>query len=489
MSSVSDTEIDFGLVSPLQDDTSIFDPLDRGKDDDGDLEAARKDEFDSLKAIYLDDDIKFKEWDGRLGFKICFGKMKLEIVTDKTYPHEAPLHLSVTGISVPDAINITASLTDLAETKRGSFQLFDLIEESRTMLNALQNDSTVEEDETIDSFCNVKFPHFSDAEPFMAGITLEMIARRLADTNVKILHSELVLNPCLVSRFEKMSNFLSQEKYARVKKVDYASIEVCFHGTQRKFIPNIISRGFVKPGDVMNDNGDILQIRCGSSYGQGIYTSPDPRYSMSYSDYSEGDFGRLPGEKLIVCGILRGRPYTFNEFNRKCTSPYDDFDSHVSPSGFEYVVFNSAQLLPLYVLHVSSGDPNLSSFWARRVQQGPPVSLRAGFNAIESRNRTGIEEIDQSDADLTLSMKRKILTRIARKHFPLGFGPATGDKFMVEEIGAVDEAEEDWGEYQLDRKGYKRDGRGISYEEVEEDETQYPGHNLRDEFQKARFKY
>ena len=481
MSSISETEDD---AEP--DDMSEFETSEKSYGN-AELDAARRDEFESLKAIYADDDIKFKEWQGRLGFKICFGKMKLEIVTDNKYPAEPPLHISVTGISVPGSISITASLTDMADTKRGSFQLFDLIEEARTMLDAIEEKPESKVEVSTDSLCNVEFPGYNDAAPFMNGITLEMIANRLRQTNVTILHTELVMNPRLVNLFKRMQEALSI-KYSHLKRVDYTSVDVSFHGTQRKFIPGIISRGFVKPGDVMNGNGDILQVRCGSTWGRGIYTSPEPRYSMSYSDRADPSFKRIPGQKIIVCAILRGRAYTCSDYLRNLTSPLEDYDSHVSPGGFEYIVFNSSQLLPLYVLHVTDGDPNLESFWKLRIQQGPPVHLRVGFDVLGYRRRTGIEEIDDSETNLTLSMRRKILTKVARKHFPLGFGPATGDKFIVEEIGAVDDDEEEWGEYQMDRKGFQRDGLGISYEE-DMDEDEERRHNLRDEFQKARYKY
>ena len=416
-------------------------------------------------------------------------EMRLEIVTDNEYPTEPPLHISVTGISVPDSISITASLTNMADTKRGSFQLFDLIEEARAMLNAIEEKPGSKVEVNADSLCNVEFPGYHDAAPFLNGITLEMIANRLRQTNVTIIHAELVMNPHLVSRFKRMQETLSI-KYSHLKRGDYTVIDVSFHGTQRKFIPSIISRGFVKPGDVMNGNGDILQVRCGSTWGQGIYSSPEPRYSMNYSDDSDPSFKRIPGQKLIVCAILRGKAYTCSNYFRNLTTPFEDYDTHVSPSGFEYVVFNSSQLLPLYVLHVTDGDPNLESFWKLRIQQGPPVHLRVGFDVLGRRRRMGIEEIDESETNLTLSMKRKILTKVARKHFPLGFGPAAGDKFIVEEIGAVDDDEEEWGEYQMDRKGFQRDGLGISYEEdKDEDEDDERPHSLRDEFQTARYKY
>jgi hypothetical protein len=89
---------------------------------------------------------------------------------------------------------------------------------------------------------------------------------------------------------------------------------------------------------------------------------PDPRYSMSYSERVTPAPRRFPGQKIIVCAVLMGRRYTclgdkFHDFN----SAMAEFDSHMPPSQYEYIVFKSAQLLPLYVLHVTDGTLNLES--------------------------------------------------------------------------------------------------------------------------------
>jgi hypothetical protein len=456
----------------------------------------RREEYESLKAIYADDHIEFKEWESRFGFSIQINKSRLELVTGPRYPLlEAPLNIILTGLSLHDSVRIADTLTVLAESKRGSIMLFDLIEEARVMTASVETDET---DETLDTSqrrlsiaaANLHGWEDYDATPYMKGVTLQMISQRLRKDNVTILHAELVMNFRLVSRFENM-RLTFTEKYRRNTDLDQPlSTEVVFHGTQRRFIPSIISRGFIKPGDVMNDNGDILHVRCGSTYGAGIYTSPDPRFSMSYSDVSTFSDRQILGQKLIVCAVLMGRRGTVSrDMCKGCHKPISAYDSHVSPSKFEYIVFNSAQLLPLYVLHVTNGDPNLESYWNRRVLQGPPVSIKQDFDPLAERKKTGVAEIDESETDLTGAMKRKILTKMAKKHFPLGFGPAVGDKFVVEAIGEVDDDEEEWGQYQLDRKGYVREGEGLTFESDGEDDVLWKSgtknKNL-DEFQKAR---
>jgi hypothetical protein len=483
---------------------SIYHDEDDPEFDGGVLEASanlRKEEYESLKAIYTDDNIEFKEWENRFGFCIRINQMRLEIVTGPRYPLlETPLNISVSGLSLDESVRITDVLTNLADAKLGSIVLFDLVEEARTLVPQIDKKQTEEPTKTEDR--KSRFPPArlealddDDAAVYMKGVTLQMIAQRLQKDNVTILHAEKVMNHRLVSRFKGMRSFLTK-KYERERGRHVGrllSTEVVFHGTSRRFIANIVSRGFIKPGDVMNDNGDRLQVRCGSTYGRGIYTSADPRFSMSYSDFNL-DQRLLPGQKLIVCAVLMGRRLTCGRgIYRSRTSAFGGYDSHVSNTGFEYIVFNSGQLLPLYVLHVTNGDPNLESYWTRRVQQGPPVNIKQSFDVLSERRKTGIAEIDESETYLTQAMQRKIMTKLAKKHFPLGFGPAVGDKFVVEEIGEVDDDEEEWGEYQLDRNAYVREGEGVSMagEDEEGEETGFvykgfKGYRERDEFQSAR---
>jgi hypothetical protein len=162
----------------------------------------------------------------------------------------------------------------------------------------------------------------------------------------------------------------------------------------------------------------------------------------------------------------------------------EGFDSHIgkmndpNKSPDEYIVFNSAQVLPLYVLHVdyepAPGEPGPRNW----------QTWMAGWLKRQRRYSTGVDEIDYSYTKLTLAMKRKILTKVATKHFPLGFGPAVGNKFVVEEIAPVDDDDEEWGEYQMDRQAFVRNGPGTAYLDTEEEEVL--AIDSRDEFQKAR---
>lgn len=457
-----------------------------------DLETARREEYESLRAIYADDNIKFKQWENRFGFTIRFGKVGLEVVTGSGYPAKSPLNVSVTGLSYNETVQIMKTLTNIVEIKRGEVILFDLIDEvcsfAANFAAPCEEENMAVDGTTTDPF---NYVSHGDAVKYMSGITMKMIATRLAQDEVTITHAELVLNPSLVIKFNSMHHAVRKKYIQNYRYEEYTNTELVFHGTRRHNIANIISRGFVKPGDVMNHQGDTLEVRCGSSFGRGIYTSPEPRYAMGYSDYTypEGRRDRkTPGQKLVVCAVLMGRRFVCGHGDRRGVDIVEKgYDSHASNTGFEYIVFNSAQLLPLYVLHLTDGRENLSTFWAQRVLKGPPIRLNGTYDALAERKRSNIEEIDSSETNLTLAMKRKIMTKLARKHFPFGYGPAQGSKFVVEEIGEVDEDDEEWGEYQLDRNQYERDGDGIMYEPCTKS-GYIPVVMEKDEFQAARYK-
>ena len=312
--------------------------------------------------------------------------MTLEVVTGPGYPAKAPLNITVTGLPYTETIKTMETLTAIAEAKRGSLILFDLIDEVCTHLQTPEVD---EEDTMFSTDDGFQYVSHVDAMRFMGRITIDMIAKRLSQDGATILHTELVINSRLVRKFEETQSRLNSKYGSQRAGEQYSAVEVVFHGTRRRYISNIITRGFIKPGDVMNESEDKLQVRCGSTFGRGIYTSPDPRYSMSYSDVADGSDKRIPGQKLIVCAILMGRSVICHHSDnlRASSNPQSGYDSHMSPSKFEYIVFNPAQVLPLYVLHVTDGNANLSSAWSRRIAQGPPAKLTDPFDTKEDAYR------------------------------------------------------------------------------------------------------
>ena len=66
--------------------------------------------------------------------------------------------------------------------------------------------------------------------------------------------------------------------------LDYLTApRLTFHGTLRNLVRSIMKHGFVKPDHQIGSSGEAVQVRCGNSYGRGIYTSPNPNFSLLYT--------------------------------------------------------------------------------------------------------------------------------------------------------------------------------------------------------------
>lgn len=119
---------------------------------------------------------------------------------------------------------------------------------------------------------------------------------------------------------------------------------------------------------------------------------------------------------------------------RQNTEVTEGYHSHISPNKMEYVVFNTAQVLPLYVLHLANKSAGLT-----KTELGYRMPVVA-----DSRGHLGVQS-------------RASMTEYARKYLPNGFGPMRGTKFVVEAIADVDDDEEMWGEYQYDEGEFQEE--------------------------------
>ncbi|KAG6832853.1 hypothetical protein H0H87_000207 [Tephrocybe sp. NHM501043] len=256
---------------------------------------------------------------------------------------------------------------------------------------------------------------------------------RLPSTT-KLLHAEVVLRSDLRGKYQAMRRKIQQTATRRLsdrRKQDAAwdelgKEEIVFHGTPRHNVGSIVRSGFIVPGEKTVE-GTKVEVRCGSTWGRTIAQAG----SKGIVDFCLGknlyvlespssfcpQFTDTGPYHKIVCAVLMGRRRFMTESYRRRATLEEGYDSHVSPSKSEYIVFNSAQVLPLYVLHLG-----------------------------ESRDASGLDPLP-----LTATSKTSFegnLTDYARKHLPNGFGAASGHRFMVLEIAPIDDDEELWGDYQ-----------------------------------------
>jgi len=247
------------------------------------------------------------------------------------------------------------------------------------------------------------------------GPIAEILAR--LPPTCEVLHVESVLRRDLALRFDHQQHafftkYVSDKRGSRMdaRANALSNVTVAFHGTQAHKVYDIVREGLVVPGE---ETG--VAIASGSRYGQGVYLSPDPDFSLHYC--------RGQG-RLLVCAVLLGRPWVVHTDVSGVRECRPGHDSHISPCGKEYVLFNAAQVLPCFVIHHRERS-------ATEVAQYRKECLQ---NLLISKEAEGHDRV-------------KRMTAIARKQLPFGFGPA-GARFEVLEIAPVDEDDEEYGQYQ-----------------------------------------
>jgi hypothetical protein len=288
----------------------------------------------------------------------------------------------------------------------------------------------------------------------------------------RILHCENILRQDLLNKFRHYQQGLreklmeettqhlkdcvprehqrSRDGFASKEQlVEYLTqVRTTFHGTRREIVPSIVQHGFLKPGDVHPLTKKPLPIFNGSVYGQGIYTSPDPGYALLYSegDGVETTSSQLPGLKLLICAVVMGRTACLHWGDNWMdqTEPYPKADSHVNDSLLAYIAFNSAQVLPCYVLHLD---------WAG-TSDDDETDFASEFLARYSKGPLGRRKKAHSEESLMpgdRQRKKQELIAKGQKFFAYGFGPVDGKKLVIEDVAGIDDDEEDYGEYQAAR--------------------------------------
>ncbi|KAF3095350.1 hypothetical protein TWF103_010319 [Orbilia oligospora] len=297
----------------------------------------------------------------------------------------------------------------------------------------------------------------------LLGKTIPQICETIP-TNYRILHVENVLKPRLYSDFHTIQSNIRSRLLTlptpslkkvipvshhhrskssgvladRREKESYATYlttpKITYHGTPRSNIPSIIKHGFLRPGDINPSTNTPLEIRCGNTYGRGIYTSPSPQFSLMYSgfDATPTPATQFSGLKLIVCATIMGRP-------AKVTRE-DNW------------LFQPRQTIPVLVIHLDWGKEHYEEFVNIPTNPLDWISQMAAKRK-ERKNKQRYEDDEESKTLFPADIVRRKQALMARalKWFPYGYGPATGTRFVVEAVAEVSDDEEEYGEYQKDK--------------------------------------
>ena len=122
--------------------------------------------------------------------------------------------------------------------------------------------------------------------------------------------------------------------------------------------------------------------------------------------------------------------------------PVPGANSHVANRNLEYTVFKQAQIIPCYVIHMDWGPDNAKYFG------DIPTDAESWVIGKRDYARQRLRSNTVEDPGNKVRRKQALLAKGA-KYFAYGHGPS--NHVVVEDVGDVDEDEEDFGEYQKDR--------------------------------------
>ena len=332
--------------------------------------------------------------------------------------------------------------------------------------------------DVLDNPFGVDLTSIKDTAHYILGKTPKEICAKISD-RIRVLHVESVLRSDLAERFfacraRMRQRLRSRSKAELLRCVPYNALterqkedkeemvewlttpRLTFHGTSRNIIHSIVRYGFTKPGGKIGDTGLELDVRCGSTYGRGIYSSPSPGFSLAYSgsDARPTKKNEIASMKLIVCATLMGRTVrvTRDDNWRKYGNAMPDADSHVANNEHEYIVFDEAQIVPCYVVHLDWGAEA-----ARKLLEDIPNDPEAW---IERQKKTHPRLVPKAVYAGDVEREKAAKQAAAAKWFPYGYGPARGTRFVIEEIGETSDDEENYGKYQdakIAEEEHKRD--------------------------------
>ena len=344
--------------------------------------------------------------------------------------------------------------------------------------------STIQ-DTTMDNLHGIKLSGIEDAvKQILDAGHIDIETGKLIQ--MRILHVEPVFRADLMARFlsrkEKILKELLNMPYRFLRECvsrktiprgssddtkealahELAQPTMTFHGAPRRVIESIVRYGFIIPGEKVGNTGKKLDIRCGSSFGKGIYSTPDPMYASCYLSYQGGKPGfvhqpsEVPGMRLVICSKLMGRPVRVGrEDARRTTELYtNDAHSHVSWDGYQYVVFDSAQIIPCFVLHLDWGAEE-----AREEFDAINASPDAYFGRHSNQKTSKRMQLEPEDCPGNIQRKKRNLKAAAEKWFPYGFGAAEGTSFKIEDVADYSDHEETYGEFQYERIEQDREVR------------------------------
>jgi hypothetical protein len=195
-------------------------------------------------------------------------------------------------------------------------------------------------------FCTANLPGLKISNRMLIWLQQCIIELRRQKLNVyciePVLRKDLL--EALLNKAAAFSKESSPAKDACPMSKTLGRLLLSFHGTRPQNIPSIVKHGFRVPDVSLDETGKVHQATRGSMFGRGIYSTPDVHIARQYG-YDTN---------IILCAVTLGK-FTYcteNDGMYLTPGPVPGFDSHVIRRKGEWVVFNTDQIIPLFVLHL-----------------------------------------------------------------------------------------------------------------------------------------
>lgn len=183
---------------------------------------------------------------------------------------------------------------------------------------------------------------------------------KAAHLDLRVTAVEEVVNERLTSQFYQALRHLQEMGF---NPPDRSAILTVYHGTHQSNIPAIVDNNLSIEKKGQLDSGWL---------GAGLYFSQHADNVMAYMTTSNkfNDVKAGQSGKLLQFDILPGRMNRLANV-KEGVSRELFYDSHVTPNGFEYVLFDARHVRPRYVISFNVEAAAGASFEGSVEQNGP----------------------------------------------------------------------------------------------------------------------
>eukprot|EP00931_Biecheleriopsis_adriatica_P040371 TRINITY_DN23135_c0_g1_i1.p1 TRINITY_DN23135_c0_g1~~TRINITY_DN23135_c0_g1_i1.p1 ORF type:complete len:460 (+),score=71.79 TRINITY_DN23135_c0_g1_i1:54-1433(+) len=131
--------------------------------------------------------------------------------------------------------------------------------------------------------------------------------------------------------------FVRHKAFLDASRDHQTPIQIVYHGTPEN---GDVFRS-IMDGNLRVPKMQKEEVANRSAYGTGVYTTPEPEAAFIYSE----------GGPIFMCLALPGRIYFCNDSEQRRGQPkMEGFDSHASPCQQVLVMFESEQILPVFLI-------------------------------------------------------------------------------------------------------------------------------------------